>query len=354
MRLKIKTLKYTALVISALAGLFLLFLLVITLSDYRPKDRVACEVRGNAEDAPVTDSVFTIESWNLGYFGLGSECDFFYDGGRMTMPDEPYYRKTIEQALDYLADAEKPDFFYFQEVDLESKRSYRENQVDRIMQVFQRYQAAYAINYRVLYVPVPVRKPQGQVNSCISTFSRFPSAENTRFAFSTGFAWPVGLFMLDRCFLLTRVPMPSGKDLVLINTHNEAFDNGSQRKKQLALLKETMMSEFIKGNYVVAGGDWNLNPLGYSPSSLTTGDPGRNIEPAIEKDFLPGDWSWVYDPTIPSNRDVDQSYSKGITPTTIIDFFVVSPNISVLEVKTQNLGFQWSDHNPVRMKFRLQ
>jgi endonuclease/exonuclease/phosphatase family metal-dependent hydrolase len=141
---------------------------------------------------------------------------------------------------------------------------------------------------------------------------------------------------------------------VLINTHNEAFDNGSQRKQQLALLKETMMSEFTNGNYVVVGGDWNLNPLGYEPSSLTTGDHGRTIEPAIEKDFLLEDWNWVFDPSTPSNRNVDEAYTKGSTPTTIIDFFVVSPNLTVLEIRTLDLGFQWSDHNPVRMKFGLR
>jgi endonuclease/exonuclease/phosphatase family metal-dependent hydrolase len=354
MRLLLKTLKYAALVISALAGLFLLFLLVITLSDYRPENKIAGNVIGNAEQIPVPESIFTVETWNLGYFGLGSKNDFFYDGGKMTMPDKPYYEQCISGALDYLGRSDKPDLFFFQEVDLDSKRSYRENQVERIMEVFPGYQAAYAVNYKVIYVPVPVRKPQGHVNSCIATFSRFASIENTRYAFSTGFAWPVGLFMLDRCFLLTRVPLPSGKDLVLINTHNEAFDNGSQRKQQLALLKETMMSEFTNGNYVVVGGDWNLNPLGYEPSSLTSGDKGRTIEPAIEKDLLPEDWRWAFDPATPSNRNVDEAYTKGSTPTTIIDFYVVSPNITVLEVRTLDLGFQWSDHNPVRMMFRLR
>ena len=80
---------------------------------------------------------------------------------------------------------------------------------------------------------------------------------------------------------------------------------------------------------------------------------GRRIEPAIEADFLPGDWQWVFDPSLPTNRDVDAPYERGKTKTTIIDFFVVSPNVEVIQVKTTDIGFEWADHQPVEMKFKL-
>ena len=32
----------------------------------------------------------------------------------------------------------------------------------------------------------------------------------------------------------------------------------------------------------------------------------------------------------------------------VLDGFIVSPNIEVLSVETQSLGFRYSDHNPVR------
>jgi hypothetical protein len=119
-----------------------------------------------------------------------------------------------------------------------------------------------------------------------------------------------------------------------------------------------MLVEYKKGNYVVTGGDWNQNPVGFLPTDLpgtfSTGDISRIIQPQIEKDFFPSDWKWVYDPELPSNRDVDQAYTRGKTPTTIIDFFVVSPNISVEKVSTQDLGFAWSDHQPVLMTFKIR
>lgn len=34
----------------------------------------------------------------------------------------------------------------------------------------------------------------------------------------------------------------------------------------------------------------------------------------------------------------------------MLDGFIVSPNIEVLSVETQSLGFRYSDHNPVVME----
>jgi endonuclease/exonuclease/phosphatase family metal-dependent hydrolase len=121
----------------------------------------------------------------------------------------------------------------------------------------------------------------------------------------------------------------------------------------MAVLKDLMLREYEKGNFVITGGDWNQNPVGYSIGQFSNSDVGKTIEPQIARNFLPEGWQWVFDPEIPTNRDVDQPYTKGKTPTTIIDFFVVSPNVSVIDVKTEDLGFQWCDHQPVRMVFRL-
>ncbi len=348
-----KLLIWMIIVIIAFVMAFAIFLGLITWTDFRPETEVPCRINGKAEGKLPADSIFSIMTWNLGYFGLGKECDFFYDGGRMTRPDEQTSLKYSTRAIGYLEELSLPDFFFFQEVDLDSRRSYRKDQSEMLQAVFPGYEYCVALNYKVLFVPVPFRDPQGEVNSGIVTFSEHASSGNTRFAFPGGFSWPVGLFMLDRCFLLSRIPVAGDRELVLVNTHNEAFGDGSQRRQQMAILRETVMKEYDKGNYVVAGGDWNLNPLGFNPGLITTSDMVKRIEPAVESDFLPPEWQWVFDHRTPTNRNVDQWYTRGKTPVTIIDFFVVSPNIQVVEKSTEDLGFEWSDHNPVRMKFRL-
>jgi endonuclease/exonuclease/phosphatase family metal-dependent hydrolase len=347
-----------------LAGAFILLLAWATMADYKPPTTIPAETAGNAPAIEPDDTVFTMTSWNLGYFGLGKECDFFFDGGKMTRPEQEQYQHYSGKALDYLEKNEKADFYYFQEVDLYSKRSYFDNQAKRLQNIFEGMESSFALNYVVPYVVVPVKNPMGKVNSGILSFSSFKTSENTRYAFPTSYSWPVRLFQLDRCFMLSRVPLPAGKELVLINTHNEAFDDGSQRAKQMEVLKDLMLAEYAKGNYVIVGGDWNQNPVGLGDWTIgrlddlgiwgfLNSDVGRTIEPAIEPDFLPQEWQWVFDPEIPSNRDVIGPYERGKTKTTIIDFFVVSPNIKVLDIKTEDLGFEWSDHQPVTMKFKL-
>jgi hypothetical protein len=69
--------------------------------------------------------------------------------------------------------------------------------------------------------------------------------------------------------------------------------------------------------------------------------------------LVPG-WNFVYDPTTATNRKNDMSYTEGKTYKTIIDYFYVSPNIQVDQIKATDLGFNYSDHNPVKMKVTLK
>jgi endonuclease/exonuclease/phosphatase family metal-dependent hydrolase len=324
------------------------------MTDYHPDKPEKAKMKGSAPDIQVGDSVFTLQTWNIGYFGLGKDCDFFFDGGRMTRPSREEYLHYSGKALEYLGQTEGIDFFFFQEVDIKSRRSYFDDQVFRLRQAFPKMESAVALNYLVRFVPVPLRNPMGRVKSGLVSLSAWHTSENTRYPFPGGYSWPVRLFQLDRCFLLSRIALPGGKELVLINTHNEAFDNGSQRKQQIAVLKELMLAEYKKGNYVVTGGDWNQNPpMAELPLNFSSGDISRTIEPQIEKDFFPEGWKLAYDAEFPSNRNVDEPYTRGKTPTTIIDFFVVSPNISVEKISTRDLGFEWSDHQPVIMRFKI-
>ena len=113
-----------------------------------------------------------------------------------------------------------------------------------------------------------------------------------------------------------------------------------------------MSNEYSKGNFVVAGGDWNQNPRGSQMEKIRTGDKVKEIALPFASDIFDG-WQFAFDPGQPTNRDVDRSYQKGITKTTIIDFFVVSPNVNVESVNTIKTGFENSDHQPVVLKIKI-
>lgn len=333
---------------------FILFIVTMSLSDYTPGEMETLEIDGKGSPVPPDKRVFSIMTWNLGYMGLGKDMDFFYDGGKMVRPGKDEYQSYALGTIGHLASGDQPDFILFQEVDRHSKRSYRNDQYGQLSSALPDHSSAFAVNYDVGYVPVPLLKPMGKVLSGIALFARYQPAECYRGLLPGEYSWPVRLFMLDRCFIVARYPLASGSNLVIINTHNEAFDAGEMRNKQMEHLREIMMEEYEKGHYVIAGGDWNMNPPGYSTSTFRNGDVARTILPELQSDFFPEDWKWVFDPTIPTNRDVIRNYERGKTLTTIIDFFVISPNIRVESARTTDLMFKWSDHQPFMMTFILE
>lgn len=339
--------------ISVFLILFLgLFLLWISITDYKADEIESIEVDRNTVAKINTDSL-TFFIWNIGYAGLNTEMDFFYDGGKQTRTDEATTRNNLKHIADFIAQ-HKVDFWLLQEVDFKAKRTYNLRQDEYFSEALPQYAHVQALNYKVPFVPVPVFDPMGQVRSGILSFSLYQIETAHRYAFPQIAGWPERLFLLDRCFMEIRHHLASGKELVVLNTHNSAFiSNQELMEKELDVIRKKMKEEYEAGNYVVAGGDWNMNPPNFTPS---TDFGGHNYIPAdvvIPQNYLPKEWSYAFDYSRPSNRHMDESYHKGSTGTTTIDFFIVSPNIEVVEVKVTDLEFTHSDHNPVMLKIVL-
>ena len=152
-----------------------------------------------------------------------------------------------------------------------------------------------------------------------------------------------------------RIPVRNGKELIIINTHNSAFVSDQKlMEKELSVIRNKMMSEYLAGNYVVAAGDWNMNPPHFAPSADYGGHHFVPLDVKFNQSFLPPVWQIVSDNAVPSNRNLDQAYVKGKTGTTTIDYFVLSPNIQLNKVITSDLEFEFSDHNPVYIDIELK
>ena len=144
------------------------------------------------------------------------------------------------------------------------------------------------------------------------------------------------------------------KKIVLINTHNSAFDKGDLKNKQMNYIKNKAIEEYKKGNYVAIGRDWNMLFPGVSFNQFDSKQGVPEWTKKIDSDLMSSKWQWVFDPNVPTARTADSCYQKGVNYRTIIDGFLLSPNIEVLKVKTDNLNFQFTDHNPVFLKLRLK
>jgi endonuclease/exonuclease/phosphatase family metal-dependent hydrolase len=330
---------------------FVSLILTAVVKDYQPEPTTL--IYQNPSPTELTDTLeFTILSWNIGYCGLDKSMDFFYDGGKKVRPEKENVEKSLDGVLNYLQSHKDIDFYLLQEVDKNSKRSYNINQYDSIKAAFDKYQSFFGKNYDVFLVPTPPLEPYGKVLSGLMSLSKYETSEVVRYSFPGNYGFPKGLFMLDRCFLVTRFLLENGKELLIINTHNSAYDDGSLRKGQMDYLKNFLTEEFNKGNYIVVGGDWNQ-----CPPRIKTNIPNYKFDnedfSVIEEIYLPSNWKWVYSNSVPTNRRVMTPFDKKTSPTTVIDFFLISPNIESISIENFDLGFEFSDHHPVKAKFKL-
>lgn len=344
-------------ILKAILAVILLLLLVFAgiivyaiISDFKPPEKTI--VFNSDKPDILNDSLeVSLMTWNIGYCGLDRDMDFFYDGGTKVMTPRKNCLENLEAVKKFLGGNDSIDFILLQEVDRNSKRSYHFNEFDTLTKMLEDYHPFFAINYKVFFVPVPPASPMGKVLSGIAMFSRYQPSSSVRYAFPGEYGFPKQLFMLDRCFMVNRYPLKNGKELLVINTHNEAFDPGDIRKAQMAYLKEFLLSEYAKGNYIIAGGDWNQSPPEFNPRFSV--NPVNNDQMMMTSDYLPPEWKWVYDNTNPSNRSVIAAYDPATTTTTVIDIFLLSPNVKGISVNCINLNFKNSDHNPVRLKAML-
>lgn len=340
--------------------LYALYVVVViaygSLNEYKPEELISIDTQQNKTIIASDSSTFSFLIWNIGYAGLGNGSDFFLDGGKMVRPSKEISAAYLQGITNTIAEFKDLDFLLLQEVDVKAKRSYQINEFENIAGVLPNHSKAHALNFNVKFVPKPLMSfsPIGAVQSGLASYSKYQVNEATRYQFPGSFGWPTSVFHLDRCMLVSRIPLESGKELLVINSHNSAYDGGKIKPFEMAYLKEFLLEEYAKGNYIVLGADWNQCPPNFPYDTFSKGNSDDYYQDNIAEDFLPEGWKWVYDPAVPTNRKLAAAYDADKTFTTLIDFYLVSPNIKVTEIKGIDLQFEHSDHQPVLLKIQLQ
>ena len=148
----------------------------------------------------------------------------------------------------------------------------------------------------------------------------------------------------------------SDKALVLINLHLEAYDNGEGKAKQTAQLVKLLNEEYEKGNYVIAGGDFNSMLPDVNPDLYPLKETEHFMPADIDASILPEGWQYVTDDSVPTSRLLNHPYDAENLDNNqfyVIDGFILSPNVTLHQVETVDYQFAWSDHNPVRIQVEL-
>lgn len=347
-----RILKLAGLLLGAVILLLVGLVIFLTVTEYKPADRQAadrCLTEGTEEEAGES---FTICTWNIGYAGLGKESDFFMDGGTMVdPPSQEIVEKNLEGIRTYMRE-QPADMWLLQEVDVNSARTNSLDQFDQIRETLSG-SAAFAYNYKCPFVPIPL-PPMGRVESGIATMaSTSLSGQAERISLPCPFSWPVRAANIKRCLLVTRMDVEnSDRELVLVNLHLEAYESGEGRIAQTKQLLELMQGEYEKGNYVIAGGDFNQTFPG-ALEMFPIKDTEKWMPGVLEEQVLPKGWQFACDTSTATCRLLDQPYSEACQ-LYVIDGFILSPNVQLEAVETVDLHFECSDHNPVRLDVRLQ
>ncbi len=347
-----KILLITLLVIVVLAGGFFGYL---TLTEYSPADPLPLEVKGTAGQKIAPGAACTLVSWNIGFGALGDNTDFFMDGGQnVVTADKARVEQNMKDITEKLT-AFSPDIIFLQEADIRSGRSYRINEVEQVGQAFPAMQSAFAYNFKVAFVPYPL-PPIGHVESGLTTLSSRAVASAARLTLPCPFTWPTRTANLKRCLLVSRLPVEgSDKELVLVNLHLEAYDDGEGKIEQTKVLRSVLDEELAKGNYVIAGGDFNQTFSSVDASMYPQQEGLWESGLINTADFAEG-WQFIMTNEVPSCRSLDKVYAGADLSSFqyyLLDGFIVSPNVTVESFEVADLGFVSTDHNPAILRFTL-
>lgn len=317
------------------------------------------------------DRTYKISTFNIGFGAYTRDFTFFLDTGKMLNSKKVVGKRSCAKSKEIVLEntngcidiisSLNTDFSLFQEVDLDSKRSFRVNQIEMINQTFSDKDSVFASNFHSSYLFYPLNSPIGDSNSGIVTLSKYQINNSMRHSFPIDNSFPTKFFDLDRCFSSSEIKIKdSTKSLIIVNVHFSAYDEGGIiRKKQISVFNEYVKEEYNKGNYVVIGGDFN-HDIANSINKFPTQQYPSDWVQVFDYDMLAEGFSFATSNNHPTCRSTEIKYEEGISYTIVVDGFLVSDNIEVINVENivssngKDTNFLYSDHNPVCLEFKLK
>ena len=348
-------------VIAAIIVIALGYFAYVFISYHRIEDHLVIVPYGTTETESLSvGKEMTITSYNIGFGAYSDDYTFFMDGGKESwaFSKEAVY-ENIDGAMGVIEE-QKPDIALFQEVDYDGTRSYHVDEVALVqdaMWELGQYAALFAQNYDSPFLMYPITQPHGANKAGIMTFSKAEMFDGIRrsLPIEEGLS---KVLDLDRCYSKVRVQVDNGKQLVIYNMHLSAYTSKAETAEtQLSMVVQDMQEEYDKGNYCIAGGDFNRDLLGNSPEIFHTAVLEDNWAQPVNMSLFTDDITLVAPfqeaDMIASCRNPDKPYEEGDFVVTV-DGFIVSANVEVTYANVIDAGFKYSDHNPVIMKFKLK
>lgn len=315
----------------------------LALADARPSGIVRPEI------APKAGARLTIVSWNLGYGGLGAESDFVTDGGKHVFPpSRAIVAKNVAGIVSTLKSFPDADVFVFPEAARPGPANLWHDLLGALTRTFPKAERLFSPDFFTRWLPWPLRAEHG-----LAIYARRHIARAVIEPLPLEPTKIGGLIRRAYSARVVYLPMDDGRaDWAIIGVHLAAFDqDGDTRKRQVQRVLDLAQHIHAQGHPVVIGGDFNLV---LTPTSFpnTTEQKYLFWVFAFPMEALPAGWRIGADPRTPSVRTDERPYAAGENYTAIVDGFIVSPDVAIEEVTTRDVGFRYSDHQPVRIVLR--
>lgn len=345
--LKILKKLFTVIVYVAIFATLIVAFILIT--EFSPKNGEELKVIGKPTKTLKVGDTITILTYNIGHLVSQSEADSYLEGGTMVKAQsEAVVQDNLEAVKEVISEA-NADIIAMQEVDYKSSISYKVNEYVELANAYEGVSSIALLQNT--YVPFPFEKMVGKVKTGIAVMSKFDFA-SCRINLVEDYDFPERIIMPKKCIQKQIISLEeSDKKLIVLNVELDDYDDGSVREKQLKILKDEMEKEYSNGNYVVVAGDFNMT---FPEIDNTNNTKGEYVVTSFSEDFLPEGWNYGVDKTLSTFRLRDASYDKETSFTSIVDGFIVSPNVTIKSIKTIDTEFKHSNHNPVKMEFVLK
>ncbi|ORU92421.1 MAG: hypothetical protein A6F70_02565 [Cycloclasticus sp. symbiont of Bathymodiolus heckerae] len=290
-------------IIITLVGVLLLAVLGVLASGFYPKDKQQEAITSSANSPLLKRSApIKVLSYNV-QFMAGKDYVFWFDvpdgNGPDSSPSPRAIQKTTEDVAKVIID-ENPDFILLQEIDDGAKRTYKQDQLAALLKLLpQSYQHhTSAFYWKSGFVPHP--RILGRAGMKLSIVSKHPISSSRRHQLALTPDNVIAKHLgIKRAVLEAHVPYEEGGELVLLNTHLEAFSKQSDTLQKQVDHVRTLLTKLNEQNLPwVIGGDFNLLP----PKQYETLQPRQQTyyRPASELCDLTDHFS-----CIPSMTDIE-------------------------------------------------
>lgn len=311
--------------------------------------------------APVysEQTALKVVSYNVQYFA-GKDYVFFYDlldnSGPDTRPTAESVAQTVEGIADVVIDLDA-DILLLQELHENHITTDYQNQTELLLEKLGDRYPCYseAFYWKAGFVPIP--EIMGSVGMKLVTLSKYKIEDAERHQLSLIPSDPITqAFNLKRAVLSTNLPTQEGEHWTIMNTHLDAFSQGTDTMIRQVEEVASIIDEVKSQSWLIAG-DYNLLAQGqyeklaenhrayYNPKTeLSLLHEHYPSIPSLEniKSDRPEDWYTHY-PNDPSVSGPDRT----------IDYIFYSPLlITEHERVLQGKVLTLSDHLPIVGHFK--